>query len=80
MSKYDPFNRGPHPVGTRQFSWTDEARNHTMPVDVWYPATENYQGQDLTPETQASFEMIPGMGMTLQQAAKMLTLDQTALR
>ena len=49
MSKYDPFNRGPHPVGTRQFSWTDEARNHTMPVDVWYPATENYQGQDLAP-------------------------------
>jgi predicted dienelactone hydrolase len=70
MSKYDPFNRGPHPVGTRQFSWTDEARNHTMPVDVWYPATENYQGQDLAPETQASFEMIPGMGMTLQQAVE----------
>jgi predicted dienelactone hydrolase len=70
MSRYDPFSRGPHPVGTRQFSWTDEARNHTMPVDVWYPATETYRGQDLAPETQASFEMIPGMGFSLQQAVE----------
>ncbi len=68
MSEYAPFNRGPHPVGTRQFSWTDSPRNLTMPVDVWYPATEIHRGQDLDPETQAAFEMIPGMGALLQQA------------
>lgn len=70
MSKYDPFIRGPHPVGTQQFSWTDSNRNHTMPVDVWYPATETHKGQDLDPGTQAAFEMIPGMGASLQQAVE----------
>jgi predicted dienelactone hydrolase len=39
-----------------------------MPVDVWYPATQTHRGQDLNPSTQASFEMIPGMGASLQQA------------
>lgn len=70
MSKYDPFRRGPDPVGTQQFSWTDSNRNHTMPVDVWYPATEAHKGQDLDPKTQAGFEMIPGVGLSYQQAVE----------
>ena len=23
MSEYNPYTRGPHSVGTRQFNWTD---------------------------------------------------------
>lgn len=65
---YLPFERGPAPVGTRQFQWTDTARNHALPVDVWYPASGAHRGQDLDPATMDSFEVLPGMGETLQQA------------
>ena len=70
MSEYNPYTRGPHPVGTRQFSWTDTERNHSLPVDVWYPATKAYEGKDLDPETQDRYEMVPGMGEAVQQAVK----------
>jgi len=64
---YDPFQRGPAPVGTRQFQWTYPGRDHTMPVDVWYPANESYRGHDLDPATMDTFEPVPGMGETQQQ-------------
>jgi predicted dienelactone hydrolase len=70
VSEYNPYTRGPHPVGTRQFSWTDTERNHSLPVDVWYPATKAYEGKDLDPETQDRYEMVPGMGEAVQQAVK----------
>ena len=70
MAEYNPFERGPHPVGTRQFNWMDNKRNQSIPVDVWYPATAAYQGQDLDPATQDRFEMVPGMGESIQQAIK----------
>ena len=70
VSEYNPYTRGPHPVGTRQFSWTDTERNHSLPVDVWYPATKAYEGKDLDPATQDRYEMVPGMGEAVQQAVK----------
>lgn len=70
MPGYDPFERGPHPAGTRQFSWTDEPRQQTMPVDIWYPAAAAHKGQDLDPATMDRFEVISGMGETVQQAVK----------
>lgn len=75
MPGYDPFERGPHPVGTRQFSWTDKSREQTMPVDIWYPATAAYTGQDLNPTTMDRFEIVPGMGETSQQAVKDATCE-----
>jgi predicted dienelactone hydrolase len=70
MNAYNPFQRGPHPVGTRQFEWTDTNRGSSMPVDVWYPATSEYQGQDLDPDIQDKFEVVPGLGASSQSAVK----------
>ena len=68
MNGYYPFERGPHPVGSRQFSWLDRSRNHTMPVDIWYPAASAHDGEDFDPEKMASFELIPGLGKSAQNA------------
>mgnify|MGYP001278117318 FL=1 len=68
MNGYSPFERGPHPVGTRQFSWSDQSRNCTMPVDIWYPAASAHDGEDFDPEKMSSFELIPGLGKSAQNA------------
>jgi len=68
MTEYHPFERGPHPVGTRQFSWIDQSRDHEMPVDVWYPATDAHAGEDFDPDKMAKYEMVPGLGESSQQA------------
>ena len=68
MTDYNPFERGPHPVGTRQFSWADQSRDHTMPVDVWYPATTAHAGEDFDPDKMAHYEMVPGLGENSQHA------------
>ena len=61
MDAYNPFLRGSHPVGTRSYEWTDASRNRTLPVDVWYPATEQHLGEDLSDETRDRYEVMPGM-------------------
>lgn len=53
--KYDPFARGPYPVGVRSCDWTDATRARTLPVEVWYPADEQFRGQDLDPATWDTF-------------------------
>ncbi len=70
MTDYNPFVRGSRPVGTRKYNWTDTARDHTMPVDVWYPATEAHRDQDMTPATMDTYEIVPGMGESSQYAVK----------
>lgn len=56
MPNYDPFARGPHPAGTRTFEWKDESRSRSLPVDVWYPATDAHAGQDLDDATRDHFQ------------------------
>ena len=68
MNRYSPFERGPYPVGTRQFSWSDRGRDHTMPVDIWYPAASVHDGEDFDPEKMSRFELIPGLGESTQNA------------
>ena len=51
MTTYDPFARGGFPVGVRSEEWHDSARDRTLPVEIWYPATDDYAGQDLDPAT-----------------------------
>ena len=68
MNGYSPFERGSHPVGTRQFSWSDRSRNCTMPVDIWYPAASAHDGEDFDPAKMSSFELIPGLGKSTQNA------------
>ena len=52
---YDPFVRGRYPVGVRTLHAFDAVRDRMFPCEVWYPATEQYAGQDVAPGTQDSF-------------------------
>ena len=55
---YDPFERGPNPVGVTSDEWRDALRGRTLPVEIWYPATAEHAGQDLDPALQDQF--VPG--------------------
>lgn len=55
--KYDPFVRGPLPVGVCTVSALDPARNRLFPCELWYPAAAKHAGQDIAPETQDSFPL-----------------------
>jgi dienelactone hydrolase len=52
---YDPFIRGPFPVGVRTIQVLDESRNRGFPCEVWYPAAAQHDGQDLAEDTQDCF-------------------------
>ena len=52
VRSYDPFQRGPHPVGVTTIDAEDRARGRRFPTEIWYPAATSYQGQDLAKETQ----------------------------
>jgi predicted dienelactone hydrolase len=68
---YDPFARGPHPVGVRTLSLSDAARgNRALPAEVWYPAADVHAGRDLDPATQDTFELIPGFPTLTQDAVR----------
>ena len=43
---YDPFFRGPYPVGVRSHAVTDAARQRPLPIELWYPADEAVRGRD----------------------------------
>ncbi len=70
MAEYDPFIRGPHPVGVRTVDLTDTERDRTVPVEVWYPATAEHAGRDLDETSQDAFELIPGMPASPQEAVR----------
>jgi dienelactone hydrolase len=66
---YDPFVRGPFPVGVRSGLVVDTTRhNRQLPFEVWYPAAPRYGGLDLTLVTQDSFTLLPNAA-ALRQAA-----------
>jgi dienelactone hydrolase len=66
--EYDPFARGRFPVGVRTLQVLDTTRARMFLVEVWYPATEHYAGQDIAPATLDSFTAPQG-GTTLSQMA-----------
>lgn len=57
---YDPFARGPYPVGVRTIKVLDAVRNRLFPCEVWYPAAARHAGQDLELATQDAFADAPG--------------------
>ena len=68
---YDPFARGPHPVGVRTLSLSDAARgNRSLPAEVWYPAADAHAGRDHDPATPDAFELIPGFPTLSQDAVR----------
>lgn len=67
---YDPFTRGDSPVGVRTLELRDLSRGRRLPVEVWYPATGRYRGQDLNPARQDRFRLLPGTPQLSQQAVR----------
>jgi dienelactone hydrolase len=65
---YDPFARGPYPVGVRTFQARDEQRDRTFNCEIWYPATSEYVGQDLSPKTEDEFS-VPARNSSRRQSA-----------
>jgi predicted dienelactone hydrolase len=67
---YDPFQRGPHPVGVVTRIVHDAERDRRLPTEVWYPARASYRGRDLHAEHQDRFEVIPGFTAQAQHAVR----------
>ena len=68
MTAYDPFRRGALPVGVATAELTDASRDRTLPVEIWYPATDEHRGRDLDPAHQDRFQTLP-MAPQASQAA-----------
>lgn len=56
-NNYDPFSRGPFPVGVRSQELVDSERERKLPVEFWYPATDVYKGQDLDDKTKDKYRL-----------------------
>ena len=67
---YDPFARGPYPVGVRSHAVTDDARQRPLAIELWYPAAEAARGRDLDPATRDSYELLPGFPSPWQEAVR----------
>src|SRR2546423_1438813 len=66
---YEPFERGPFPVGVRSGQITDSERDgRQLPFEVWYPAAAKYAGRDGDPARKDGFRVRPDRP-PLQQAA-----------
>lgn len=68
---YNPFARGAHPVGVRTILLRDAERgNQPITVEIWYPATARYSGQDLNPSTCDRFGFAAELPETSQAAVR----------
>lgn len=68
---YDPFSRGPFPVGVRTTELDDPVRaERRLPVEAWYPATPEYAGQDLADPTRDRYRIVPGFPRLRQDAVR----------
>lgn len=67
---YDPFARGPHPVGVLTGEPVDATRDRVVPLELWYPASDDRQGADLDPERQDRYRVIPSAPEVPQSAVR----------
>ncbi len=56
-TKYDPFMRGPFPVGVKSQDLIDSKRGRKIPIEIWYPATDEYLGMDLDEKTKDKYRL-----------------------
>jgi len=70
IERYDPFKRGPYPVGVRTVHAPDSARNRRFPCEIWYPAAAEHTGQDQAPTTQDTFTVPLGSTLRHQLAVR----------
>lgn len=67
---YDPFARGPHPVGVRTVDLNDSSRSRWLPLELWYPATSAYQGMDSGEASKDHYDLLPGFPPQSQDAVR----------
>ncbi len=67
---YDPFARGPHPVGVRSAELEDTARGRRLPVELWYPATAAHAGADLVDPSRDRYAVLAAFPPTSQDAVR----------
>ncbi|NNL64981.1 MAG: hypothetical protein HKP30_01935 [Myxococcales bacterium] len=68
--RYDPFARGPHPVGVVTLSSKDALRERELPLEIWYPAHPDQRGRDLDPASQAKVQPMPAAAPLGQAAVR----------
>ncbi|MHA1474817.1 MAG: alpha/beta hydrolase family protein [Promethearchaeota archaeon] len=57
QAKYNPFNRGPFPVGVITQNFHDPKRNRTLPTEIWFPATDEFKNKDFDEATKDKYLM-----------------------
>jgi dienelactone hydrolase len=67
---YEPFARGPHPVGVRSADLVDTTRDRPLVVEIWYPADPAHQRRDTDPETCDRYELLTGLPRVTQEAVR----------
>ena len=78
MTAYDPFARGPFPVGVRTHDWTDAPRERTLPVEVWYPAADS--ASDEAGESVALVDLIPQSVLDVLGDVSLPSIETIAVR
>ena len=68
--EYDPFARGPHPVGVRTVELLDERRARRFPCEVWYPATASERGRDVAQDGGDAYPRPDGVQVRRQAAVR----------
>ena len=69
--RYDPFARGPYPVGVRTIELSDAALSpRPVPTEIWYPATTAYLRKDLDAANWDRYTAAPGLPPMTQQAIR----------
>jgi predicted dienelactone hydrolase len=68
--RYEPFARGPHPVGVRSADLVDAGRGRRLTVEVWYPAAPEYRRHDVDPTTCDRYELLAGFPVVTQDAVR----------
>jgi dienelactone hydrolase len=71
---YDPFARGPFPVGVQSQTWHDASRNRDLSVEIWYAASDAHLGQDHDPSTWDRF--LPDWAAALDESEAEMASQQ----
>ncbi len=69
--RYDPFTRGPRPVGVRTIELFDVAlSSRPVSTEIWYPAAERFAGKDFDEANWDRYIPAPGLPAMTQQAIR----------
>jgi predicted dienelactone hydrolase len=66
---YEPFRRGRFPVGVRTIEVSARA-DRRLPVELWYPATDDARGRDVDAAHRDTYNMFPGAPTAWQLAVR----------